>query len=105
MDAAGVGRVVIVPPSIEGTRNDLALAAAQAHPDRFAVMGKISEKDPRSPERLAKWRSQPGMLGLRFNFKRTPGDARKAATPIGCGVLPRKPACRSTSAWRIRTSM
>lgn len=98
MDAAGVGRVVIVPPSIEGTRNDLALAAAQAHPDRFAVMGKISEKDPKSPERLAQWRSQPGMLGLRFNFKRSPGTlegggtdwvwsvAEKAGVPIYVGV-------------------
>src|SRR5436190_3589456 len=40
MDAAGVARVVIVPPSWEGDRNDLALAAAQRHPDRFAVMGR-----------------------------------------------------------------
>ena len=37
MDAAGVDRVVIVPPRLDGTRNDLALAAAHAHPDRFAV--------------------------------------------------------------------
>ena len=29
MDAAGVDRVVIVPPSWEGDRNDLALAAAR----------------------------------------------------------------------------
>ena len=40
MDAAGVARVVIVPPSWEGDRNDLALAAARLHPDRFAVMGR-----------------------------------------------------------------
>lgn len=32
MDAAGVARVVIVPPSWEGDRNDLALAAARLHP-------------------------------------------------------------------------
>ena len=31
MAAAGVDRAVIVPPSWEGDRNDLALAAAQAH--------------------------------------------------------------------------
>src|SRR5882672_3363852 len=68
MNSAGVDRVVIVPPALDGDRNDLALAAAQAHPDRFAVMGKISEKDPKSPERLAQWRSQPGLLGLRLNF-------------------------------------
>jgi predicted TIM-barrel fold metal-dependent hydrolase len=98
MDAAGVDRVVIVPPSLDGSRNDLALAAAKAHPNRFAVMGKISEKDPKSPGRLAKWRSQPGMLGLRFNFKRSPeslssgdadwvwGVAEKAGVPIYVGV-------------------
>jgi predicted TIM-barrel fold metal-dependent hydrolase len=34
MDAAGVSRVVIVPPSWEGERNDLGLEAARLHPDR-----------------------------------------------------------------------
>ena len=32
MDAAGVDRAVIVPPSWEGDRNDLALAAARRIP-------------------------------------------------------------------------
>ena len=41
MNEAGVDRAVLVPPSWEGARNELALAAAQAHPDRFAVMGRI----------------------------------------------------------------
>ena len=98
MNAAGVDRAVIVPPSLDGTRNDLALAAAQAHADRFAVMGKIDVKDHDAPERLAHWRAQPGMLGLRFNFKRTPdtlasGDANwvwdvaeEAGVPIYVGV-------------------
>ena len=40
MDAARVARVVLVPPSWEGDRNDLALEAARLHPDRFAVMGR-----------------------------------------------------------------
>ena len=47
MDAAGVSRVVIVPPSWEGDRNDLGLAAAREHPQRFAVMGRI---DPEAQE-------------------------------------------------------
>jgi predicted TIM-barrel fold metal-dependent hydrolase len=42
MDVAGVHRAVLVPPGWEGSRNDLALAAARAHPDRFAVMGRIA---------------------------------------------------------------
>lgn len=69
MQAAGVDRVVIVPPSLDRTRNDLALAAAQAHPVQFAVMGKINPAThPRGT--LATWRNEPGMLGLRFNFKK-----------------------------------
>jgi hypothetical protein len=41
MDAAGADRVIIVPPSWEGDRNDLALQAAQAHPMR-SVPGACS---------------------------------------------------------------
>jgi predicted TIM-barrel fold metal-dependent hydrolase len=72
MDAAGVSRVVIVPPSWEGDRNDLALAAAQSHPDRFAVMGRIDLVAPESRRKIAAWRQQRGMLGLRFVFHRSP---------------------------------
>ena len=68
MDAAGVDRAVIVPPSWEGDRNDLALTAARAHPDRFAVMGRFTI-DPANRDRLAAWREQPGMLGLRFVYR------------------------------------
>lgn len=68
MDLAGVDRVVIVPPSWEGDRNDLALAAAKAHPDRLAVMGRFPI-DPKHRDQLARWREQPGMLGLRFVYR------------------------------------
>ncbi len=68
MDAAGVGRVVIVPPSWEGDRNDLAIEAARLHPDRFAVMGRLAVEKPESGALLAGWKRQPGMLGLRFTF-------------------------------------
>ena len=70
MKNAGVDRVVIVPPSWEGERNDVALAAAQAHPDRFAVMGRLDPEAPASRGSIATWRQQPGMLGLRFTFHR-----------------------------------
>lgn len=69
MKAAGVDRLVIVPPSLDRTRNDLALNAAQSHPDQFAVMGKINP-EIHSRGTLATWRNEPGMLGLRFNFKK-----------------------------------
>lgn len=68
MAAAGVDRVVLVPPSWEGERNDVVLAAARAHPERFAVMGRLDPGGPR--EALRDWRAQPGMLGLRFTFHR-----------------------------------
>jgi len=48
MKEAGVDRVVIVPPSWEGDRNDLALEAARLHPDRFAVMGRLAIEKPES---------------------------------------------------------
>jgi predicted TIM-barrel fold metal-dependent hydrolase len=68
MNEAGVDRVIIVPPSWEGDRNDLGVSAAQLHPDRFAVMGRFDPDAPGARERLSGWREQPGMLGLRFAF-------------------------------------
>jgi L-fuconolactonase len=69
MAAAGVDRAVIVPPSWEGDRNDLALAAAKAHPDKFAVMGRpplaVLKPGGPDPHALDRWREQPGMLGIR----------------------------------------
>jgi predicted TIM-barrel fold metal-dependent hydrolase len=68
MDLARVSRVVIVPPSWEGDRNDLALEAARLHPDRFAVMGRLALQKPESRALVAGWMKQPGMLGMRFTF-------------------------------------
>jgi predicted TIM-barrel fold metal-dependent hydrolase len=68
MDEGGVNRAIIVPPSWEGDRNDLAIEACVAHPDRFAIMGRLDPQDPRSRGQLRTWRNQPGMLGLRFTF-------------------------------------
>jgi predicted TIM-barrel fold metal-dependent hydrolase len=64
MDTAGVARCVLVPPSWDGDRNDLSLEAAAAHPDRFAVMGRLNMADPDAVD-LATWLDQPGMLGVR----------------------------------------
>jgi predicted TIM-barrel fold metal-dependent hydrolase len=72
MDAAGVDRAVIVPPSWEGDRNDLALEAARLHPNRFAVMGRLAIERPESRDAVATWRDQPGMLGVRLTFHREP---------------------------------
>jgi L-fuconolactonase len=83
MNAAGVDRAVLVPPSWEGARNDLALAAARAHPDRLAVMGRIrADLLPSSQGALVNWRKQAGMLGMRLAF-----NNKNAATVLGGGQL------------------
>jgi predicted TIM-barrel fold metal-dependent hydrolase len=69
MNEASVDRAVLVPPSWEGERNDLAIAAARAHPERFAVMGRLDPDAADAQEKLQRWRSQ-GMLGLRFSLHR-----------------------------------
>lgn len=68
MDKAGVDGVVIVPPSWEGDRNDLANDAAKSHPKRFATMGRFDPEAPGATGQLADWKKQPGMLGVRFTF-------------------------------------
>lgn len=68
MNKAGVHRAILVPPSWEGDRNDLVLAAAQQHPDRFAVMGRLNIHATDARDQIHRWLSYPGMLGLRFSL-------------------------------------
>ncbi|HEY2136981.1 MAG TPA: amidohydrolase family protein [Xanthobacteraceae bacterium] len=68
MDEAGVDRVVVVPPSWPGDRNDYGLEAARRYPERFRVMGRIPLEKPESAALLPKWKEQPGMLGVRLTF-------------------------------------
>jgi predicted TIM-barrel fold metal-dependent hydrolase len=96
MDRVGVARAVIVPPSWEGDRNDVALAAAATYPDRFSVMGRISVETRAEAHRLRAWRDQPGMLGVRVTLHRSPwleafdagavdwfwGEAERASLPV-----------------------
>jgi predicted TIM-barrel fold metal-dependent hydrolase len=96
MDRAGVARAVIVPPSWEGDRNDVALAAAAKYPDRFSVMGRIPVETRTEAHRLRAWRDQPGMLGVRVTLHRSPwleafdagavdwfwGEAERASLPV-----------------------
>src|SRR5579872_3130922 len=68
MNQVGVDRVVVVPPSWPGDRNDYALDAARRYPNRFAVMGRIPLKNPQAAALVPTWREQPGMLGVRLTF-------------------------------------
>ena len=68
MDEAGVDRVVIVPPTLEGPRLDYAQEAVRRYPGRFAIMGRIALDDPMTAQRFPTWRAQPGVLGIRLNI-------------------------------------
>lgn len=70
MDGAGVARCVLVPPTWEADRNDTSLDAAHRYPDRFAVMGRLSLTNPESRRKIARWKEEPHMLGIRMVFSR-----------------------------------
>jgi predicted TIM-barrel fold metal-dependent hydrolase len=70
MDEAGIDRAILVPPSLDGDRNDLCLAAAAEHPGRFAVMGRIFIDRPSARTKLEEMKQQKGMLGVRLTFHR-----------------------------------
>ena len=46
INEAGVDRVVIVPPTLEGDRLDYAQEAVWRYPGRFGIMGRINVRDP-----------------------------------------------------------
>jgi predicted TIM-barrel fold metal-dependent hydrolase len=63
MDEAGVDRAVIHPVMWDPDSNELAVEAARAHPDRFAIMGwfYLDQADQRAA--IDTWKSRPGMKG------------------------------------------
>ena len=67
MDAAGVDRVVLVPPKWDPGAIAHAEVGVQQHPDRFALMCGLPFDQPDGPALLAGWR-QAGRLGLRLTF-------------------------------------
>jgi predicted TIM-barrel fold metal-dependent hydrolase len=68
IDEAGVDRVVIVPPNLEGNRLDYGQDAARRYPGRFGIMGHVELNNPAEAARLATWRQQPAVLGIRLNI-------------------------------------
>jgi len=69
MDAAGVDRAILVPPSFEGDRNDVVLAAASDFPSRFAAMGRVPIDRPGVALRImSDWADHVGAIGFRFTF-------------------------------------
>jgi predicted TIM-barrel fold metal-dependent hydrolase len=74
MNAAGVDRAVIVPPTWIGENNATAIEASQAYPSRFAVMGRFDPLRPDAEAALSGWKQQPNMLGIRMTFRVPPYD-------------------------------
>src|SRR5271155_4406510 len=72
MDEGGVDAAVIHPPSWDPGSIGMAFAAVRNYPGRFAIMGSAPLDQPESRGRIAHWRDQPGMLGLRYTFLRDP---------------------------------
>jgi predicted TIM-barrel fold metal-dependent hydrolase len=68
IDEAGVDRVVIVVPTLDGDRLDYGQEAARRYPGRFGVMGRVPLNDPSFAKRFPTWRQQPGVLGMRLNI-------------------------------------
>ena len=68
MDEGGVDAAVIHPPSWDPGSVEMALAAVQDYPGRFAIMGSVDFDDPAAKHKIAVWRKQIGMLGLRYTF-------------------------------------
>ena len=67
MDEAGIDRAILVPPSWDEDRNDVAIAAVQTYPDRFAIMGRLAVESADAAG-LSALKAEPGMLGARFTF-------------------------------------
>ena len=61
LDEAGVDRVVIVPPTLEGERIDYAQEAVKRHPGRFAIMARIPLDKPERAQSLPTLRDQLGV--------------------------------------------
>ncbi len=120
MDEGGVDAAVIHPPGWDPHSDDMAFKAVKDYPGRFAILGSLPLEDPASRTRIATWRRQPGMLGLRYTFLHDPArqwlhdgtidwlwaEAEKAGVPIAmlatdsladiAGIAERHPGLRLT---------
>jgi predicted TIM-barrel fold metal-dependent hydrolase len=68
IDEAGVDRVVLVPPTLEGERIDYVQEAVKRCPGRFGIMCRIAIDKPERASKLPAWRDQAGVLGVRLNY-------------------------------------
>lgn len=69
MDRAGIDAAINHPPIWDLDSNSYAIECAEAFPRRFATLGWLKLDRPDAPERVRRWRTQAGMIGLRFLCK------------------------------------
>lgn len=72
MDEGGIDAAVIHPPGWDPNSTDMAFRAVKDYPNRFAIMGSLPLDQTDSRSRIATWRQQPSMLGLRYTFLHEP---------------------------------
>lgn len=72
MDEGDVDAAVIHPPGWDPRSTQMAFDAVRRYPGRFAILGSLPLEAPDSRDRIARWRAQPGMLGLRYTFLHDP---------------------------------
>ena len=69
MDEAGIDRAVIVPPTWDRDRIDVALQAWRRFPDRFRIMTRIPLNKPEDAKlMLQSLRGEPAVAGVRLTF-------------------------------------
>jgi len=72
MDEGGVDAAVIHPPGWDPHSHEMAFKAVRDYPRRFAILGSFPLDQPDKRGLVETWRSQPGMLGLRYGFLHEP---------------------------------
>ncbi len=77
MDEGGIDAAVIHPPTWDPGSMNMATAAVQTYPGRFAIIGAVDLGQAESSTALmAGWRGRTGMLGLRCMFLDGPDRKR-----------------------------
>ena len=74
MDEAGVHAAIIHPPSWDPKSHELALAAVNDYPNRFAIMGTLPLNRSISEKEIPSWKNNI-VLGLRYTCLLYTSDA------------------------------
>lgn len=68
LDAHDISGAILVPPVFAGDDNSYAIATAEAHPERFRVMGRVPLEEAAGRAELEAWSDHPNIVGARLTF-------------------------------------